>query len=118
MMLKVAGSNPAFSQLAAGNLSEKTVSVNPAVNGYLFRIKDQVAKRPFHMLCAIYTGHLRPTFSTPLGYETLRNYSQGELLRNYSQGEPLRNYSHGEPLRNYSQGKPLRNYSQGKPLRN
>ena len=114
MMLKVAGLNPAFGQLA-NYISEKTVSVNPAVNGYLFRIKDQVAKRPFHMLCAIFTGHLKPTFSTLLGYEPLRNKSQGEPLRYYNQGEVLRNYSQGEPLRYYSQRESLRNYGQAEP---
>ena len=47
--------------------SEKTVSFNLAVNRYLLRIKDQVAKRPFHMLSARYSGPLKPTFSTATG---------------------------------------------------
>ena len=52
----------------------KTLSVHPAVNGYLFRIREgQGSERrgmgfAFHLLCPRYNGTLMPTALRLMGY--------------------------------------------------
>ena len=50
----------------------KTLSVNPAVNGYLFRIREDKGRErrgmgsAFHQLCPKYSGTLTPTAPTAI----------------------------------------------------
>ena len=59
-------------EFVAGLHDWKTLFVNPAVNRYLFRVREGCSERTgagsaFPQLCPRYSGTLTPTAPTPIG---------------------------------------------------